>query len=469
MNEVFACTILIFTGIFALFVGQTRLPGEDRRFVWMSFWAHVIAAFVLIVLTYEFFGRGDMEVYYGYGEALADYIRVDPLRWGPEVLRLIFQQPAEIPIEVFGQEGTSTTTMIGITAFLLILTGSSMFGCGLILSFVAFSGQLAMYRTFSAHFGRELRLQVMVATLLVPSAVFWTSGVVKEAVAMGGLGWMIYGLHRLLGRRGKGWGLLWLAAGAVAVALVKSYILFPMVAAAALWWYWRRAMATHGTVAIARKPFQIAMLGAVGVGGMIGLGQLFPQYSLDSLAEETANLQYQGERIQGGSSYSMGDGTTTSLGGQLAFAPLAISASLFRPFIFEAHNAVAAINAVETTLVLLLWVRILWVLGARGAWRVLRSSPPLIFCVVFVLLFGLGVGLATTNLGTLSRYRVPMMPMYLLVLLILSARPWRLRAGLTGGRGPGSASSAGSTPKARTRTFADFTEDFRRGARWRGR
>src|SRR5690606_34796627 len=152
---------------------------------------------------------------------------------------------------------------------------------------------------------------------------------------------------------------------------------------------------------------QIAMLGVVGVGAMIGLGQIFPQYSLDSLAEETANLQYQGERIQGGSSYSMGDGSTTSLAGQLAFAPLAVSASLFRPFIFEAHNAVAAINALETTVVLFLWVRILWILGARGAWRALRASPPLMFCVVFVLLFGLGVGLATTNLGTLSRYRVP--------------------------------------------------------------
>src|SRR5690554_3135309 len=375
MNEVFACTILIFAGVVALFVGQTRLPGEDRRFVWMSFWAHVIASFVLIVLTYEFFGRGDMEVYYGYGEALADYIRVDPLRWGPEVIRLIFQQPADIPLELFGHEGTSTTTLIGITSFLMILTGSSMFGCGLIFSFVAFSGQLAMYRTFTAHFGRELRLQVLVASLLVPSAVFWTSGVVKEAAAMGGLGWMIYGLHRLLGGRGKGWGLLWLSAGVVTVAMVKSYILFPMVAAAAVWWYWRRSMATHGTVAIARKPFQIAMLGVVGVGAMRGLGQLFPQYSLGSLPEETANLQYQAERIPGGSSYSMGDGSTTSLAGQLAFAPLAVSASLFRPFIFEAHNAVAAINALETTVVLFLWVRILWILGARGAWRALRASP----------------------------------------------------------------------------------------------
>ncbi|RAL20710.1 hypothetical protein DL240_15445 [Lujinxingia litoralis] len=464
MNEVFACTILIFCGVFVLFVGQTRLPQDDRRFVWLSFWAHVIAAFVLIVLTYEFFGRGDMEVYYGYGEALADYIRVDPLRWGPEVLRLILQQPAEIPMELFGMEGTSTTTMIGITAFLLILTGSSMFGCGLILSFVSFSGQMAMYRAFSAHVGPELRVQVLVATLLVPSAVFWTSGVVKEAVAMGGLGWMIYGMHRLLSGRGKGWALMWLAAGAVAVAVVKSYILFPMVAAGGVWWYWRRSLATSGSVAIAKKPMQLAALGAVAVGGMIGLGQLFPQYSLDSLAEETANLQYQGERIQGGSSYSMGDGATTSLGGQLMFAPVAITASLFRPFLFEAHNAVAAINAVETTLVLFLWVRIFWNRGARGAWRALRASPAMMFCVVFVLLFGLGVGLATTNLGTLSRYRVPMMPMYLLVLLILSARDWRLRAGLMPGPGPSPTTGPGSGERAGT-----GTDDYRRGARWRGR
>jgi len=39
--------------------------------------------------------------------------------------------------------------------------------------------------------------------------------------------------------------------------------------------------------------------------------------------------------------------------------------------------------------------------------------------VFFVLVLALGTGLSTANLGTLSRYRAPMMPFFLLLLIIL--------------------------------------------------
>lgn len=240
---------------------------------------------------------------------------------------------------------------------------------------------------------------------------------------MGGLGWMVWGLERWIVRKQRFIGAPWIFCGGVLVAISKSYVLFPFVAAAGVWWFWHRAMETTGEVAIAKKPLHLVVAGAVAVVAMVVLGELFPQYSMDSLADEAANLQYQGQQVEGGSSYVMGDYEQTTLMGQLMFAPMAITASLFRPFLVEAHNAVALINGLEMTVVLYLWFRILRVRGAAGAWRVLRRSPPLVFCVVFVILFSLGVGLATTNLGTLSRYRVPMMPMYALVLVMLY--PWR--------------------------------------------
>ena len=130
-------------------------------------------------------------------------------------------------------------------------------------------------------------------------------------------------------------------------------------------------------------------------------------------------MQEVGARTEGGSNYAIGNPEETSLLGQLVFTPVALLTSLFRPFLFEAHNVVAAINGLEMTVVLWLWIRIVWIHGLRGSWRLLRRSPVLVFCVAFVVLFGLGVGLATTNLGTLSRYRVPMMPLYLLILAML--------------------------------------------------
>jgi hypothetical protein len=55
------------------------------------------------------------------------------------------------------------------------------------------------------------------------------------------------------------------------------------------------------------------------------------------------------------------------------------------------------------------------------------NNPVLLFCAVFIVLFGVAVGLAAPNLGTLSRYRVPMMPMYGFLLLSLAAKAKKVK------------------------------------------
>lgn len=423
MNELLSSLIWIAIGATLVFFAQGGLRGGDRKVVWISFWAHMVSAVALILLTYHFFGRGDLEVYYYYGGQLAEYIRSDPGRWGPEVLKLIFQLEAEMPIELFGQEGSSTTSLHGITAFCFLLTRNSEYASGILMALISFSGKWAMFNAFQHHFPEEYRTRVLLACFLVPSAVFWSSGVVKEAIALGAMGWAIYGLHLVIVEGRPMRGLFWLLLGGLFVGIQKSYVLFPLAAGAGVWFFWQRSMVRTGSVAIASRPGSMILALGAAILGILLMGELFPRYSIGALAEEAAQLQQTGQQIQGGSSYSMGDGTQTTLQGQLVFAPLAIIAALFRPFFFEAHNPVAAINALETTLVLGLWFWIGRKVGFRKAWRLLRTSPVLIFCVVFVVLFGLGVGLSTTNLGTLSRYRIPMMPLYALVLLMLLPMP----------------------------------------------
>jgi hypothetical protein len=60
--------------------------------------------------------------------------------------------------------------------------------------------------------------------------------------------------------------------------------------------------------------------------------------------------------------------------------------------------------------------------GLRETLSQLVTRPFLGFCAVFVLLFGTGVGLATTNLGTLVRYRMPLIPFFAVLLVTLLQR-----------------------------------------------
>jgi hypothetical protein len=105
--------------------------------------------------------------------------------------------------------------------------------------------------------------------------------------------------------------------------------------------------------------------------------------------------------------------------GQLQFAPAAVFTSLFRPLIFEVNNPQSLLNALETTALLLTtgWL----VLRKRPSWMLgtVMSNPTLAFSVAFTLPLALGVGLISNNLGTLSRYRCPLVPFFVLVMVML--------------------------------------------------
>ena len=100
------------------------------------------------------------------------------------------------------------------------------------------------------------------------------------------------------------------------------------------------------------------MAGLLSIGGIVILGHYFPEYSVDAFSSRTAELQQLGRVVQGGSDFELGSETPPTLAGQLAYAPLALLSALFRPALFEVHNALMLANAAETTLFTLLLLRI---------------------------------------------------------------------------------------------------------------
>jgi hypothetical protein len=47
--------------------------------------------------------------------------------------------------------------------------------------------------------------------------------------------------------------------------------------------------------------------------------------------------------------------------------------------------------------------------------------PNVLFCLAFALVFAFAVGVSTFNFGTLSRYKIPIMPYYMLALGMILA------------------------------------------------
>ena len=72
------------------------------------------------------------------------------------------------------------------------------------------------------------------------------------------------------------------------------------------------------------------------------------------------------------------------------------------------------ISAVESFAILLLTLYILFY--ARSVLHRVITNPLLLFCILFSLTFAFAVGVSTFNFGTLVRYKIPMIPFYIIAL-----------------------------------------------------
>jgi hypothetical protein len=94
-------------------------------------------------------------------------------------------------------------------------------------------------------------------------------------------------------------------------------------------------------------------------------------------------------------------------------------AGLYRPFLWDAKNPVMLISALENFFLMFLTIRVFFRLGPIKLFRKIFSEPLLIFSFVFAIFFAFSVGLTTANFGALVRYKIPSIPFFLSLLMIL--------------------------------------------------
>ena len=415
MNEIVPTSIVLLIGTAIVAAWARRFEPKERSWVLAAYAAHVIAAFAQVWITMGYYGGGDLLYYSWSGREVARLLRHD-FGYAVDVVAIMFHQDQTIPIA--GLTGDNTTrTVSALSGFIFFISGDSLYSACLIVSIASFYGQLAIYRVFRDRTPKTVHLRLAIGIMLLPTVVYWTAGILKEAVAMAGFGWVVFGWHLYLrGRRASGLTIALL--GAVPVGLVKAYILFGFLGPAFAWWYWERA-SDGGRRAPKIKPTYIVIAAGLGVVGLVLLGELFPRFKLDSVVDETQRLQEVGHTVEGGSNYFLVAEPTEGLVGQVGIAPLALLTALFRPFLFEVANLMMLLNALETTALTVLFLRS--IKRFRSTWRKTLRSPLMMFSLIFVLSMGIAVGLASTNLGTLSRYRVPMMPFFASLIILWDA------------------------------------------------
>ena len=164
---------------------------------------------------------------------------------------------------------------------------------------------------------------------------------------------------------------------------------------------------------------------------VVKVGEGDAKYSVDKLAQTARITAYDIGFYTGrtaGSRYSLGelDGTFS---GMILKAPGAINVTLFRPYFWEVSNPLMLLTAIESLLLTVFVIYVLLVKRSQlfGALK----NPDVIFLLTFSVVVAFAIGITSYNFGTLSRYRIPILPFFVvgfIILLNYSKRERKLEA-----------------------------------------
>lgn len=427
---VFVVCFLLALGASIVALTTRALPGSEKKWVMLGWVASLLGSVGFMLVLFNVYGSGDLFIYHRQGNMVAELIRTDFGRYFPMTLDAFMQRPTELNALLFSPE-SSTASMVCIASWIFFLLGDSLIGACLVGALLSYTGRLGIYMALRSFFGLKGRYYLALASFATPSAIFWMGGLLKEPVACAGMGWVIWASFALLKRKNIISAFILLPLGLLLTLKIKPYIILPMGAAFGVYIVFERARRANRSFLSLLNPLNITLAILLAAGTALLVGVVAPKMAIENLAEETARLQSYGGRTNGASNFQIGDSSATTASGQAVFAPIALISSLFRPFFFEVHNAPAAMSGLEMIFAQLAFAYLLFTHGIKHLGQLFFRIPTFAFLLVFVTIFGVGVGLGTTNMGTLSRYRVPMMPLYFFLLFMLVKTPKRAAESMT--------------------------------------
>jgi hypothetical protein len=311
--------------------------------------------------------------------------------------------------------------VVRIASLFDLVTFSSYSGTAVLFGFMSFLGLWFFFLTFYELFP-HLKKWIAICALFIPSVVFWGSGILKDTIVMACLGVITYAVKKIfIDKRPSVMAIITALVGAILIFAVKKYVLLCYIPAVLVWIYAINLRKIPSImIRIMLLPIILILSVASGYYVVRKISEDDPRYALDKISKTAKITAYDIRYVSGkdaGSGYALGE-LDGSFGSMIALFPQAVNVSLFRPYPWESTNVLMILSSIEATLLLTITLALFFTRPTRFMRSL--SNPTIIFCLVFSITFAFAVGVSTFNFGTLTRYRIPLLPFYLLALVLLA-------------------------------------------------
>ncbi len=287
---------------------------------------------------------------------------------------------------------------------------------------ISFGGVWNMFTTFNKIYP-EIRKDIMLACFLMPSVIFWGSGLMKDSITFGCLGIFFSNFYRIfILKTASKWDIFLFAISFLVIKIVKIYIILCFIPAALLWLFmvYNNKIKSKFT-RILLRPIMVLIGALFGFLATDYVSKEDSRYSIENVtntAQATSEWLTHVSKQEKGSVYNLGKVEYTPLG-MMKKIPAAINVTLFRPYLWESKNIVMLLSAFESLFFLYLTISTLFKIGIRHTFVIISEHPIVAASLVFSLTFAFAIGLSTANFGTLVRYKIPIMPFYLISFFVI--------------------------------------------------
>lgn len=257
------------------------------------------------------------------------------------------------------------------------------------------------------------------AMFYVPSVALWGSGIMKDSFTYSAILMFFILFHRIFFKKENlKQNILKIIVWAFIMISIRAFLFYLTFACSLLWigtGFVKRIK--NNFIRFISFPVLLSILLLFGSLIIKNISEkMGGRYSVDNLLEQAWIIQDDLSReTYGENSFDIGD-FDPSIPGILSKAPIAITAGLFRPFIWEANNILMIFSGLENFILLILTVFLVLKTGIISSIKIFINNPFLMAGLAFIIVFALMVGLTTANFGALVRYKIPLIPFWTMIL-----------------------------------------------------
>jgi len=404
-------------------------PVLAKYFVW-GFRIKIFSA-IIFALFAEFILGGDTEMFFTAG---LDFKKI--IFQNSENLKFLTSPAKEFgtyyeanmtKVTNFGYvSASSNLTAIKFVALFSMISFNSYMIISVFFSTISFFGLWGMFKVFYKLYPSYHKI-IFMSFFLIPSVLFWGSGILKDTLCLGFLGIGFYAFYLFFFEHRRK--LKYLVAALLSfyfIYMIKSYIISAFLPFLLFWLYFKTIGGLKSIAKIVVIGFSVIALALMV--GFIDFTEFITENTAENIAGniESQQLSYQKATDEGGSVIDFGEITPT-YAGFAKILPKVLVAVLFRPFLWESTKITSLIAAVEGAALFCLTIFVFFRRSPLTTFKIIGKNGPILFFFLFSIVFATAIGFNCFNLGSLVRYKIPCLPFFLLSLLLIMKKQTELK------------------------------------------